>query len=67
MGDIIDDANKIANVHLKAALSRIKTPVANNVTDCIDCGDPIGDDRKRAAPYAQHCMECQRYIEADKR
>lgn len=67
MGDIIDDANKIANVHLKAALSHIKIPVANNITDCIDCGDRIGAKRKQAAPYAMHCMECQQYIEADKR
>lgn len=61
MGDIIDDANKIAAVHLNAALSRIKTQAANDITDCIDCGDPIGTDRKKAAPHATYCVECQSY------
>ncbi len=61
MGDIIDDANKIAAVHLNAALSHIKTLAANDVTVCIDCDDPIGIERKVAAPYATYCIECQEY------
>lgn len=61
MGDIIDDANKNASIHLNAALSRIKRPAANSVTDCIDCGDPIGAKRKQAAPHAKYCIECQQY------
>lgn len=67
MGDIIDDASKIAAVHLNAALSHIKTQAANDITDCIDCGDPIGTDRKKAAPYAVRCAECQGYRDKDKR
>lgn len=67
MGDIVDDANKIADVHLGAALSRIKRPVPSSVTECIDCGDAIGSARKAAAPHARHCMECQGYIDKDKR
>lgn len=61
MGDIIDDANKIANVHLNAALSRIKRPKPTAITDCIDCGDAIGRSRKAAAPHATYCIECQQY------
>lgn len=67
MGDIIDDANKIAAVHLNAALSHIKTPAANDITDCIDCDDPIGALRKAAAPHAIRCAECQGYHDKDSR
>lgn len=61
MGDIIDDANKTASIHLSAALSQIKPQKPNSVMDCIDCGDPIGTERKRAAPHAKYCIECQQY------
>lgn len=67
MGDIIDDANRTADVLLDAALSRIKRPVPSSVTDCIDCGDAIGRDRKAAAPHTMHCIECQGYIDKGKR
>lgn len=67
MGDIIDKANKVADVYLNAALSHIKIETANNVTNCIDCGDPIGAARKYAVPYATHCLECQGYNDKDKR
>lgn len=67
MGDIIDDANKTAAVYLSAALSHRKKPVANDITDCIDCGDPIGAKRKQAAPHTTYCIECQSYIDKDKR
>lgn len=67
MGDIIDDANKIAAVHLNAALSHIKTPAANNVTVCIDCDDPIGVARKSAAPHAIRCSDCQPYFDKESR
>lgn len=67
MGDIIDDANKTAAVHLNAALSHIKTRPANNVTVCVDCGDAIGAKRKQAAPYAVRCVECADYYDKETR
>lgn len=67
MGDIIDDANKTADVYLNAALSLIKKTTANDVTICIDCGELIDAKRKLAAPHTKHCIECQGYIEKDKR
>lgn len=67
MGDIIDDANKIADVHLGAALSHIKRCPANNITVCIDCGDDIGAVRKAAAPYAMRCAECQGFFDKESR
>ncbi len=67
MGDIIDDANKIADVHLGAALSHIKRRAANNIMVCIDCGDDIGAVRKAAAPHAIRCAECQGWHDKESR
>ncbi|WP_199508605.1 MULTISPECIES: TraR/DksA C4-type zinc finger protein [unclassified Psychrobacter] len=67
MGDIIDDGNRAAAIHLDAALSQIKRPVANSATECIDCGDPIGAARKAAAPYATRCAECQGFYDKESR
>lgn len=67
MGDIIDDGNRAAAVHLNAALSHIKRRAANNVTVCIDCGDDIGAVRKRAAPHTMRCAECQSYFDKESR
>lgn len=67
MGDIIDDANKIADVHLGAALSHIKRRAANNIMVCIDCSDDIGAVRKAAAPHAIRCAECQGWHDKESR
>ncbi len=67
MGDIIDDANKTADVYLNAALSYIKKPAASDIMICIDCDDPIGAKRKQAAPHATRCTTCETYYDKDKR
>lgn len=28
-------------------------------TICIDCGEPIGAERKKAVPSAMRCIECE--------
>lgn len=67
MGDIVDDGNKAAAIHLNAALSRVKQRAANGVTVCIDCGDGVGVARKAAAPHAMRCMECQEFFDKESR
>lgn len=29
------------------------------VSDCIDCGDPIDEERREAMPSATRCIDCQ--------
>lgn len=36
-------------------------------TVCIECGDPISDERRRAAPFACRCADCQTLHEAEKK
>lgn len=42
------------------ALSRIE---AGRYGNCQRCGRPIGEDRLRALPYAELCLDCQRESE----
>ncbi|RMG10665.1 MAG: TraR/DksA family transcriptional regulator [Planctomycetota bacterium] len=39
------------------ALRRLE---AGEYTTCEDCGNPIGDERLAAIPYATTCVECAR-------
>ena len=63
MDDLIDKANKQAQLNLDAALAaaRLKTQAltANDVTDCIRCDKPIGEQRKQYMPSATRCIACQ--------
>lgn len=68
MKDIIDRANEQVQRNLDAALeaARLKTQAmtANDVTDCIDCEKPIGEQRKQYMPSATRCINCQGEHEA---
>ena len=67
MDDLIDKANKQAQLNLDAALhaARMKTQaaIANDVTDCIECDKPIGEMRKQFIPSATRCIPCQNEYE----
>lgn len=71
MDDLIDKANKQAQRNLDAALAaaRLKTQAmtANDITDCIDCEKPIGEQRKQFIPSATRCIPCQNEHEAQER
>ena len=68
MDDLIDRANEQVQRNLDAALeaARIKSQAmtANDITDCIDCEKPIGEQRKQFMPSATRCIPCQNEHEA---
>lgn len=68
MKDIIDRANEQVQRNLDAALeaARHKTQAmtANDITDCIECEKPIGEQRKQYMPSAIRCIPCQNEHEA---
>ncbi|SOC46634.1 TraR/DksA family transcriptional regulator [Rhizobium subbaraonis] len=33
---------------------------------CVECDRPIPIERRRAAPFAKRCIECQEMLEAEK-
>lgn len=70
VADEIDRANDTADLYLQHALHRcLKTREVNIYTgfECIECGDEIGEKRKRALPKASRCIDCQIALEAQQR
>ena len=47
---------------------RTRAIVARTGTvDCIICGEPISKARRKAAPFAERCIECQTSQEREAR
>lgn len=60
MTDIIDRANIEAEAWLENKLHQVtKSQMPNDVTECIDCGEDIGEKRKQVLPHAVRCIKCQ--------
>lgn len=53
-------AERKASMEREAQIHRARTAVAGfGADECADCGEPIPADRRRAAPFAERCVECQ--------
>lgn len=60
MADNADRAADITQQSLEATLARratLATQAAND--ECVDCGYEIPAQRRKAAPWATTCIECQ--------
>ena len=58
MTDIIDRANDEAQRWLDEQIAKTHHNATDD-TECIDCGEPIGEKRKQAVPWAVRCIRCQ--------
>ena len=69
MPDLIDQANDHIQRELDALLinqseraaARAGIPTANG--QCQDCGDDIGEARRKALPHTGRCIDCARIAE----
>lgn len=67
MSDIVDRANLESEALLSEQIRQVtKGLIPNNLTDCIDCGEPIGEQRKQSVPWATRCTKCQTLYEGKK-
>jgi len=55
--DALDARGRTALRAIRAALSRIES---GNYGWCVLCGAPIVEERLRAEPTADHCVDCER-------
>nr|WP_313059981.1 TraR/DksA C4-type zinc finger protein [Moraxella sp. CTOTU49097] len=62
MTDIIDRANDEAQRWLDSQIAKTHHNATDD-TECIDCGEPIGEKRKQAVPWAVRCIKCQTALE----
>lgn len=63
MSDLVDTANLYVQHSLDRVLHAAKMPAANDVTQCVDCGEQISPQRKAAVPHALRCVHCQAVLE----
>ncbi|MCM2131433.1 TraR/DksA family transcriptional regulator [Larsenimonas rhizosphaerae] len=59
MADAADYATDINQRHLEGLLARRARLTDYHDIECEDCGDEIPLARRRAAPFASTCIECQ--------
>ena len=62
MTDIIDRANDEAQRWLDSQIAKTHHNATDD-TECIDCGEPIGQQRKQAVQWAVRCIKCQTALE----
>lgn len=66
MSDLVDRANDEAAAWLEQQIAKTHYEPTDD-TECIDCGEPIGEKRKQAVPWAVRCIKCQTAHEGNKR
>jgi len=60
----LEQASAIELVQRDNALHQVRAQLqGNGQADCEDCGDPIPDQRRAAAPSAIRCVVCQTAFE----
>jgi phage/conjugal plasmid C-4 type zinc finger TraR family protein len=64
MSDDADHSQKHEEAERHSGVSKAILSLQQEGCDrCIDCGTPIGDERRKAMPSAQRCIWCQNYME----
>lgn len=62
--DAADIASDLQELSVNARLSQIaRTQLTQGQPDCEECGTAIPRLRRKAAPWARHCLPCQEIIE----
>ncbi|WPU46504.1 TraR/DksA C4-type zinc finger protein [Halomonas elongata] len=64
MADNADVANELMDRRLEQTMQacRLPEPTAESA-ECEECGDPIPEARRQAAPWARTCIDCQALLE----
>lgn len=60
MADLADIAQERIDVFTTAALSKTNVYTGESARCCVNCQEPIPDERRRAIPGCSLCIDCQR-------
>jgi phage/conjugal plasmid C-4 type zinc finger TraR family protein len=71
VSDVVDEAQAIEEAERERAIEALRqrepSSVAFTPADCLDCGDEITAERRKAVPHACRCTSCQAKDERVKR
>jgi phage/conjugal plasmid C-4 type zinc finger TraR family protein len=60
MSDVVDQAIDLAERERSASVSKLKSSAAPvDLTECVECGEPIPPRRRASVPNAIRCTGCQ--------
>lgn len=64
MADVIDSAQKRADLILSAQIQAARAPIAGvSAMFCLDCERPIPEERRAALPGVELCVYCKELAE----
>lgn len=52
--------------HRKRIAPLLTMPGVDTALDCMECGEEIPEERRRAVPGTMLCADCKRYFEQQK-
>ena len=73
--DLVDRANDAYNREFMFSLSTTERELLTQIDEaldrieanqfgwCLNCGDPISEQRLQAVPWARYCIDCQELVE----
>lgn len=61
----LDQALEYQQIMLDERIKQHQMQPANDIVNCIECDEPIGEQRKNAVPHAVRCFECQSLLEQE--
>lgn len=73
MSDVLDEGADLAQrerdgalqMHRQAAQARAAfSAMCGTAAQCHECGDPIPENRRAAAPGCTRCIKCEREVES---
>lgn len=53
-------------VEEQIALARSQLPSGPGTLNCVECGEPIPEARRKAMVGTRHCVDCQAILDANK-
>jgi len=60
----LETSTALAEQLNEAAIARIRAGLeGDGAEDCVECGGPIGEERRAALPSAIRCVGCQARVE----
>lgn len=67
MTDECEFAQNVSGLYIAYAISKQlkKSPSGVSRVECIDCGEPIPEERRTAYPGCTRCIDCQEEYEAN--
>jgi RNA polymerase-binding protein DksA len=61
--EVVDALGNDTRKDLRAISAALRRIEAGDYGLCLECGDPIADERLRATPVAEYCIDCANEIE----